>query len=47
MNSFDVELKALIDRWHNLGTSWDDICDALQDEADKIENVILAGIDEG
>jgi hypothetical protein len=44
MNSFDVELKALIEKWLGLGASQEDIVDALQDEADIKEDKLLAQI---
>jgi hypothetical protein len=37
MNSFQVELRALIEKWRKSGEGPESIWDALQEEADAIE----------
>ena len=41
MNSFDVELAALIEKWRGMGTSEDSLCDALEKEFDALEEKIV------
>ncbi len=43
MNSFEVELRTLIDVWRERGTPLKELIEILEDEADSLQDLLDAG----